>query len=98
MNSIEEAQRVESWGIGALSEVRDAKRNHQNAVAQRTGSWIKSNRYFYDRLKSLLRFIVPLGKRVLGVRCETVDLLASVEPSRGVGIEMGDALVAQASK
>jgi SAM-dependent methyltransferase len=98
MNPIEEAQRVESWGPGALSEVREAKRNYQNAVAQRTGSWIKSNRYFYDRLKSLLRFIVAPGKRVLDVRCETGDLLASVEPSRGVGIETGDAMVARASE
>jgi len=96
MNMTQQAPSVEHWGPNPLSELRETKRNHQNAVAQRRASWIKANRYYYDRLKSLLRYIVEPGKRVLDVRCETGHLLAAVEPSYGVGVEIGHAMVAEA--
>jgi hypothetical protein len=92
-----QTRRFESWGPQALTDVREAKRNHQNAFAERRSFWIKANNYYYDRLKSLLRFIVEPGKRVLDLRCEIGHLLASVEPSYGVGVEIGGAMVAEAS-
>jgi len=97
MNTTQEAPSTKScWGPGALSGVLETKKHCQDSVAKNRAAWIKSNRYYYDLLKSLLRFIVEPGKRVLEVRCETGDLLASVKPSHGVGVEIGDAMVAQA--
>src|ERR1700733_3937443 len=98
MKTTQEAPSAESWGLSALSGLREAKRQHQNAVADDQESWIKSNRYYYDGLKSLLSFIVEPGKRVLNVRCENGDLLASLEPSYGVGIEIGETMVEKASR
>jgi len=89
---------AENWGPQALSQIRKARRENQDAIAERRGEWIRSNRYFYDRLKRLLRFIVEPGKRVLDVRCETGHLLASVMPRNGVGAEIGEAMVAEAQK
>ena len=86
-----------SWGPQAPPKFARAKRNHQNAFAEAV-FWIKANNYYYDRLKSLLRFIVEPGKRVLDLRCEIGHLLASVEPSYGVGVEIGGAMVAEASR
>ena len=83
----------ETWGPLALSQIRDARRKQQQATAARRDRWIRSNHYFYDRIKRLLRFIVEPGKRVLDVRCETGHLLASVRPSYGVGVEISDAMV-----
>src|SRR5665213_342822 len=85
-------------GPSALDQMREARRGHQDAVAGDRDKWIRSNRYFYNRIKSLLRFIVEPNKRVLDVRCETGHLLASVSPSRGVGVEIGEAMVAGARK
>ena len=98
MKTTQEVPSAESWGLSALSGLREAKRQHQNAVADDQESWIKSNRYYYDGLKSLLSFIVEPGKRVLNVRCENGDLLASLEPSYGVGIEIGETMVEKASR
>jgi SAM-dependent methyltransferase len=82
-----------SWGPEALDEIREARRKHQEATAERRHKWILSNRYFYDRLKRVLKYIVEPRKRVLEIRCETGQLLASVEPSYGVGVEISDAMV-----
>jgi|HubBroStandDraft_2_1064218.scaffolds.fasta_scaffold07243_2 SAM-dependent methyltransferase len=82
-----------SWGPEALDEVREARRKHQEATAERRHKWILSNRYFYDRLKRVLKYIVEPRKRVLEIRCETGQLLASVAPSYGVGVEISDAMV-----
>jgi SAM-dependent methyltransferase len=82
-----------AWGPEALDEIRDARRRHQECIALRREEYIRSNRYFYDRLKRVLQFIVEPRKRVLEIRCETGHLLASVEPSYGVGVEISDAMV-----
>jgi Glycosyl transferase family 2 len=88
-----EAPLTESWGPRALEEIREARRAFQDAVAPRRDDWVRSNKYFYDGLKRLLQFIVEPGKRVLAVRCQTGQLLASVKPSYGVGVEIGEVMV-----
>lgn len=86
----------ESWGPTALNEIREARREHQASIAASRDNWIHANRYFYERLKRVLRFIVEPHKRVLDVRCETGHLLASVSPSYGVGVEISEAMVVAA--
>jgi SAM-dependent methyltransferase len=88
-----EIQGASPWGPSALRQVREARRVQQESLAPQRSKWIRANRYFYDRLKRLLRFIIDPQKRVLEVRCETGQQLASLEPSRGVGVEISDAMV-----
>ena len=89
---------TKNWGPQALDKMREARRAFQDAVASRRDDWVLSNKYFYDGLKRLLQFIVEPGKRVLAVRCQTGHLLASVRPSYGVGVEIGEVMVALAKK
>jgi SAM-dependent methyltransferase len=89
----EPQNQVEHPGVRALDDMREARREFQDATATQRDKWIVSNRYFYDRLKRLLRFIVEPGKRVLDLRCETGHLLESVDPSYGVGVEISDSMV-----
>jgi hypothetical protein len=93
-----EVPKTESWGPDALAEVRDARRQHQQNAAADRGKWIQANRYYYDRLKRMLGFIIEPQKRVLEVRCETGHLLASVDPAYGVGVEISEAMVEQAKQ
>jgi len=85
-------------GLDALNRIREARRAFQDANAETRDKWIRSNRYFYRRMQSLLRFIIGPGKRVLEIRCLTGDSLAALEPSYGVGVEIGNVLVAKASQ
>jgi SAM-dependent methyltransferase len=86
------------WGPDALRASREARRRRQGEHAANRDRWVRSNRYFYDRLKRLLRFIIEPSKRVLEIRCQTGHLLASVEPANGVGVEISDRLVEVAQR
>lgn len=82
-----------SWGPEALRASRQARRLNQDQLAAKRDRWVRSNRYYYDRFKRLLRFIIEPSKRVLEIRCQTGHLLASVEPAYGVGVEISEQLV-----
>ena len=61
-------------------------------------SWYAKARYFHDEDFRYLRFIVPAGARVLEIGCGTGRVLASLEPSHGVGVDFSPALVAEARR
>src|ERR1700710_1746527 len=52
--------------------------------------------YRADDLK-FMRFLIPPGKRVLELGCGRGDLLATLKPSYGVGIDFGAATIARAN-
>jgi len=82
-----EALRLRIEARRCLEEERGEQRDH----------WIQSNRYYYDRVKRILRYIIEPGKRVLEVRCQTGHLLDAVEPGFGMGVEISAKLVALAT-
>ena len=83
----------EAWGPAALESRRERTRKHLAGIASRREGWIKRNRYYYELLSRLLRFLVEPGKKVLSVRCDTGNLLAAVRPSDGTGIDICDEIV-----
>ena len=96
MNTAGLARAAEKWGPDALRLTRQEREQQQDAAAEHRDDWIQANRYFYDRLKRVLRFVVEPNKRVLEVRCQTGYLLASVSPAYGVGVEISRAMVDRA--
>jgi len=77
-----------TWGPAALEQRRERTRNHLATIAVRREDWINRNRYYYELLNRLLRFLVEPQKRVLSVRCGTGNLLAVVQPVKGKGIDI----------
>jgi 2-polyprenyl-3-methyl-5-hydroxy-6-metoxy-1,4-benzoquinol methylase len=75
-------------GPAALEQRRERTRNHLAGIASRRESWIERNRYYYELLSRLLRFLVEPEKKVLSVRCGIGNLLAAVRPSNGKGIDI----------
>jgi SAM-dependent methyltransferase len=59
-----------------------------NAQAPYAEYWKRKNRYYHDSLERILRFHVPAGSSVLEIGCGTGDLLHSLAPKRGVGIDI----------
>jgi SAM-dependent methyltransferase len=82
-----------TWGPAALEQRRERTRSHLAKIAPRRESWINRNRYYYELLNRLLRFLVEPQKRVLSVRCGTGNLLAAVEPIRGKGVDICSEIV-----
>jgi len=81
------------WGPAALEQRRERTRDHLAKIAVRRESWINRNRYYYELLNRLFRFLVEPEKKVLSVRCGTGNLLAVVRPSSGKGIEICNEIV-----
>jgi ubiquinone/menaquinone biosynthesis C-methylase UbiE len=66
--------------------------------AGRVDYWRTRNPGYHQTIASLASFYVPRGARVLEVGCGTGDLLASLEPSDGVGVDLSGAMVEQAAR
>jgi SAM-dependent methyltransferase len=60
--------------------------------------WQRQNRSYYRDLAHLHRFLVPPGSRVLQIGCGLGDLLATVQPKVGVGIDGSVSLIAVAQQ
>lgn len=62
-------------------------------MAPERDRWVARNAYFYDGDRRTMQFLVPPGLKVLDLGCGNGDLLASLRPSRGVGIDFSAAAV-----
>jgi SAM-dependent methyltransferase len=72
--------------------------DHANKVAGEREQWIAKNRAFYRDDRNYMKFLIPKGVRVLDLGCGTGDLLADLEPSHGVGIDISPAMIDQAQR
>jgi SAM-dependent methyltransferase len=83
--------------------VRHERRRRQllawaSRVAAERERWIDRNRFYYDDDRSYMRFLVPEGLRVLELGCGTGQLLESLRPSVGVGVDLSADMIAIASR
>jgi SAM-dependent methyltransferase len=53
----------------------------------------EGQRYYHQLLQKYFRFLVPRGARVLELGCGVGDLLAAVEPARGVGVDFSPEMI-----
>lgn len=72
--------------------------DHFNRVAPKLDHWHTVNRYYYRDLVRLHRFLIPAGARVLAIGCGTGDLLAAIEPSVGIGIDISPMTINRAQR
>ncbi|HEY9879372.1 MAG TPA: glycosyltransferase [Leptolyngbyaceae cyanobacterium] len=78
--------------------INDQLREYFEGVAPELDRWRDRNRYYYRDLERLHQFLIPPDSSVLEVGCGTGDLLRSVAPSVGVGVDFAQAVVDTASK
>src|SRR5437870_12812421 len=67
---------TETGGPAALEERRERTHNHRAKLAARRESWINRNKYYYELLNRLFRFLVEAEKKGLPGRCGTGKRLA----------------------
>jgi SAM-dependent methyltransferase len=58
--------------------------------------WKRRNSTYHRLIRQLMRFNVPAGARVLEIGSGSGDLLASLEPSEGVGVDVSQRMVERA--
>jgi SAM-dependent methyltransferase len=76
-----------------LSERKSYVRAFMNRIGARRERYIRQSSYYYRELEKFLRWHIPENSRVLEIGCGLGNLLASVKPSLGVGIDISDEMV-----
>jgi 2-polyprenyl-3-methyl-5-hydroxy-6-metoxy-1,4-benzoquinol methylase len=70
---------------------------HFDRIAPEYDRWKAKAHRYYDALKASLAELVPPGSHVLEVGCATGDLLASLRPADGLGVDLSPAMIERAS-
>lgn len=90
--------------ISPTIEQQSAPRTGQRAASKRIASWFdrfateraswrSRNAYYYGEIERLAKQAIPPGARVLELGCGIGDLLASVQPLVGVGVDVSEAMI-----
>jgi SAM-dependent methyltransferase len=90
--------------FGADSSVEALNSAEQKAANYREGRIVywnsytrrKSSNYYHRRLAEIYQFLIPPGQRVLEMGCGDGDLLVSLKPSEGVGVDFSPEMIARA--
>lgn len=84
--------------IAKNTNYTNSVKNFYNALAEKYNHKGNKNKYYHECLSRLYKFIIPDGQRVLELGCGTGKLLASVMPSKGVGIDLSDKMISIARR
>ncbi|MGH9575166.1 MAG: glycosyltransferase [Candidatus Acidiferrales bacterium] len=95
------AQTEESQQRAADQRYRQEREQYWNEFADSLGAqsldnWQRIRGYYQQRLAEIYKHLVPPRMRVLELGCGQGDLLAALEPSRGVGIDLSEKMLERA--
>lgn len=76
---------------------KETVRDHFEAIADDYDRWKERSSYYYELLAGAYREFVPPGASVLEIGCGTGTLLASLDPRRGVGVDISPKMIAIAA-
>jgi SAM-dependent methyltransferase len=82
----------------AESVYRAQRAAHWDSVARKRDRWAGWGGAYHRRLHRVYRSLVSPGLRVLEVGCATGELLAAVQPARGVGLDLSDEMLQRARR
>src|SRR5258707_2129774 len=69
---------------------------HWDKVACRRDSWRGWRKSYHRRIEEIYRFLISPGRRMLEIGCGTGDLLASLRPAYGVGVDFSPEMIQRA--
>jgi ubiquinone/menaquinone biosynthesis C-methylase UbiE len=72
---------------------RTERIRYWNEYAQQAEHWDRFRKYYRKRLAEIHQSLIPPGMRVLELGCGAGDLLASLSPSYGVGVDFSEAMI-----
>lgn len=87
----------EAFMKDSFQQYQKIRMEHWDMVASQTDNRFWLGKYYHQRLKQIYRNNIASGQRVLEIGCGTGELLASVQPSFGVGIDLSRNKLKQAT-
>lgn len=80
----------------AAESYRQDRQSHWDEVARSLDTWTGWGGYYHRRLTQIYRFLVSPGQRVIEIGCGQGDLLASIKPAVGVGVDFSREMIQRA--
>jgi SAM-dependent methyltransferase len=80
----------------SLSQTYDEVTEFFDRFAGEEDRWLRRTGSYHRFVNGICRSLVPPGQRVLEIGCGRGDLLAMLEPGRGVGVDVSPAMIAAA--
>lgn len=72
--------------------------SHWDSIARKRDSWQGMGKWYHRRLAEIYKFYVSPNMRVLEIGCADGRLLASLEPSYGVGVDFSEEMIQRAAR
>ena len=69
-----------------------------DSVAEEREKWREKGAYYHKQLEKYLRYLIPPDSSVIEIGCGTGDLLAALNPKRGLGIDISPKMIEVARK
>lgn len=82
--------------VQPVDEYRGQREAFWDRVAEQRQTHGSASGAYHRRLEQLYRFHIAPGQRVIEIGCGEGDLLASVQPSYGLGVDFAEKMVARA--
>lgn len=82
----------------AQTAYREARMAHWDSLASHPQRWTELGGYYHQRLIEIYQFLVPPGQSIIELGCANGDLLASLRPSLGVGVDFSHEQIERASR
>ncbi len=96
-NQVKSAQMMASLYLDPSAQrYQQARIAHWDRIARLRDTWRGWGGAYHQRLQQVYRFLVSPGLRVLEVGCGLGDLLAAVQPARGVGVDFSPEMIRRA--
>lgn len=77
---------------------KTAVEKHFDEIASDYDKYKKNNSFYYNNLKKLLKSTIPADKKVLEIGCGTGDILVSLMPKKGYGMDLSSRMVSIAKR
>jgi SAM-dependent methyltransferase len=77
---------------------RQTRIAHWDAIARKRDTWRGMGRWYHQRLFDIYRFHVTPNQKVLEIGCAEGNLLAALQPARGVGVDFSEEMIRRARK
>jgi glycosyltransferase involved in cell wall biosynthesis/ubiquinone/menaquinone biosynthesis C-methylase UbiE len=79
-----------------LDPLKDQVRDHYDHLASERDLWYRKNSYYHSEVERRLQGLIPPGATVLELGCGTGNLLAALQPGRGMGLDLSERMVQRA--
>lgn len=80
----------------AFEHYQQKRMAHWSAIARRLDAGTGWGGYYHKRLTEIYKFLIAPGQRVVEFGCAQGDLLAALQPSRGIGVDFSCEMIQRA--